>query len=165
VKRIALFAALLASACVPEHGPLMDPGTDCLGCHGGDERNRPVNAAEEEDDDEDGPAWTVAGTVYRSESADAGAGVEGAYVHIWDDSGNGRHIRLRTNHAGNFYVADSLKFPLKVGVEYGGRLKLMEEDDDLGVPRPVLVEYGGCNACHAVPPAGDDAPEGRISVE
>jgi hypothetical protein len=32
----ALAAALLALACVPSEGPLMEPGRDCLECHGGD---------------------------------------------------------------------------------------------------------------------------------
>lgn len=84
-------AALLATlaACIPENGPLMEPGSDCLECHGGDEAR----------------TWTAAGTW----------GGQGSRVTITDSSG--KSFTLRTNRVGNFYTAERLAFPLRVSVD------------------------------------------------
>lgn len=91
--RILVAMALLASAaCVPEEGPLMAPGQDCLECHGGGEG------------EDDAKAWTVAGTWTR-----------GAHIDVVD--ANGKRVPLRGNKVGNFYTAESLTPPLTVSVD------------------------------------------------
>jgi hypothetical protein len=141
----ALSAVALLQACaVPEDGPMMAPGEDCIRCHGD-------GGGEEED----GPRWTVAGTVYPSEDADPGAGLRGA--SIWIQDSNGKSFTLRSNKAGNFYTAESLAFPIRVAVD--GELRHGQttgEVDDLD--RPILP-HGSCNRCHA--PGGED-PDGRV---
>jgi hypothetical protein len=96
----AALALALALACIPEEGPLMKPGEDCLDCHDGDEAAR----------------WTTAGTW-----------APGSSVTIADS--NGKLFTLQTNRVGNFYTAEALRFPLRVtvdgeamtdSVEYGG---------------------------------------------
>jgi hypothetical protein len=82
--------ALALAGCVPDEGPMMEPGSDCMECHGG--------GGEEE---EDAPPWTVAGTI---------AGVRGAHITITD--ANGWSFTLRSNDAGNFYTAEPVAFPL-----------------------------------------------------
>lgn len=84
----AALAVLLAAGCVPEEGPLMAPGQDCLQCHGGGDARR----------------WTAAGTWRK-----------GARIAIAD--ANGKSFTLRGNDAGNFYTAESLAFPLQVSVD------------------------------------------------
>lgn len=87
----AVAAALVAlAACVPEEGPLMKPGEDCLECHGGGDEAR---------------TWTAAGTW----------GGQGSHVTITDS--NGKSFTLRTNQVGNFYTAERLAFPLRVSVD------------------------------------------------
>jgi hypothetical protein len=102
----AVVAALLAlTACVPEEGPSMNPGEDCLGCHSGDEAR----------------TWTVAGTFSR-----------GAAVDVLDAAG--KSFTLRGNAVGNFYSAESVRFPLTVRVD--------------GAQMTTPAAYGGCNRCH-----------------
>jgi hypothetical protein len=141
-------AAALAVSCVPGEGPLMSPGENCLECHGGG--TLPGGSATVGDAEDEGPRWTIAGTVYRSFTAPAGDGLQGAKVHVRD--AGGRALTLRTNRAGNFYTAERVQFPLRVSVEYGADLLEMELD----------AAYGGCNACHRVP-ALQDAP-GRVAI-
>jgi hypothetical protein len=141
-------AAALSASCVPGQGPLMSPGENCLECHGGGTLpGGPPTVADAEDE---GPRWTIAGTVYRSFTAPAGDGIQGAKVHVRDAAG--RVFTLRTNRAGNFYTAERVQFPVRVILEYGGDLREMELD----------AAYGGCNACHRLPPLQDAA--GRISM-
>lgn len=147
-RRVAIFAAAFVAACVPENGPLMRPGENCLECHGG--AGLPGEPPTIEEDDGDARRWTIAGTVFPSVSSAPGDGVRGAKVHVRD--ADGRAFTLETNGAGNFYTAEPVRFPLRVAVEHGGVTHEMEPD----------VPYGGCNACHRVPPR-QDAP-GRISV-
>lgn len=130
----AALAALTAAACVPEDGPLMDPGKDCLECHGRG----------------DAPGWTFAGTVFQDEESPAPDGVRGVRVHATDATG--RRVSVTSNEAGDFYLADRLTFPLRVAIERGGRVEEME----------LPVEYGGCNLCHATPPR--DGAAGRLAA-
>jgi hypothetical protein len=90
IRPAALAALLLASvACIPEEGPMMEPGSDCLECHGGGEGRR----------------WTVAGTW----------GGQGRQVVIVDAAG--KSFTLHTNRAGNFWSAEPVAFPLRVSVD------------------------------------------------
>jgi hypothetical protein len=142
---IALAAAL--AACVPDEGPLMRAGEDCLECHGGS--GLPGEAATVADR-EGARRWTVAGTVYGSGTAGSGDGVRGAKVHVRD--AGGRSFTLETNRAGNFYTAEPVRFPLKVTITHGGRFVEMADE----------VTYGGCNGCHRQPPRG--SATGRVST-
>lgn len=90
MRTLVAIAALLGAACIPEEGPLMEPGDDCLHCHGGGE--------------EDARSWTVAGTW----------GGQGNQVFIRD--AQGKSFTLHTNQVGNFYTAEPLAFPLEVAV-------------------------------------------------
>ncbi len=92
MKRLAA-AALAAAGCIPDPGPMMRPGADCLECHGGG------------GGEEDAVAWTVAGTWTG----------EGLHVSIQDAAG--KSFTLRTNQAGNFYTREAVQLPLTVAVE------------------------------------------------
>jgi len=78
------------------------------------------------------------------------AGVAGARVHLRDAVGTS--LTLESNAAGNFYTDAPLVFPLRASVEFAGLVHEMEPD----------VTYGGCNACHRLPPR-QDAP-GRVTI-
>jgi hypothetical protein len=99
----------------------MDPGEDCLSCHGGQTSAR---------------RWTVAGTLYPEPYTAGAAGIEGASVELTD--ANGRTLTLRTNHVGNFYTAEGLVFPVRVCATRGGARSCMEES----------LTSGSCNVCH-----------------
>jgi len=97
MTRTALAVSLLlgAAACIPEEGPLMEPGSDCMECHDGGEARR----------------WTVAGTW---------PGGQGRRVAVRDSAGKG--LTIRTNRAGNFYTAEPLAFPLTFVAVDGGEM-------------------------------------------
>jgi hypothetical protein len=93
MRRLAVLAGLLGAACIPNPGPTMSPGQDCLECHG--------NGGGEED----AVAWTVAGTWSG----------QGLHVDIQDAAG--KSFTLRTNQVGNFYTREPVRFPLRVAVD------------------------------------------------
>ncbi len=125
---------LLATACVPANGPMMDPFQDCLGCHGA------AGTAK---------TWTVAGTW-----------AKGAQVTVVD--ANGKTVSLRGNEAGNFYTAEHLVPPLTVSVDgkvmpasanpqqYGG-CNACHHADTITVG-PEMAPGADCLVCHG--PAG-----------
>ncbi len=84
--------AVLLAGCIPEEGPMMAPGQDCMAsdCHSGGEAK----------------SWSVAGTI---------AGRMGANVVVTD--AKGWSFTLRSNKAGNFYTAEGVAFPLQVTVD------------------------------------------------
>jgi hypothetical protein len=135
------FAALLlcAAACgIPQNNPGMEPGEDCMSCHSA---QGTVGA----------PTWTAAGTLFGTADAPETGGLEGGKIHLTDSAG--QSYTLTTNAAGNFYLAEQLKYPLtKVEAEFGGRRMAM-------VSQP---PNGACNSCHSLP-AQNDAP-GRLFV-
>ena len=140
MRRAAVLLALCA--CVPENGPLMRPGEDCLACHGGQgtlpfgERTRHAKA------------WTVAGTVFETDANAQfeGAGIEGAEVQITDAAG--WSFSLRTNLAGNFYTREGVQFQLHVCVAHGSARRCMESPS----------ATGGCNGCHGLAVTGAPQP-------
>ena len=147
MRAALLSVALGLLACVPADGPLMEPGQDCLRCHGGATvPNTPQNPGFEV---RHARTWTLAGTVYGATDADLSAGILGAYVDVTD--ANGFSFQLRTNEAGNFYSAESVVFPLTVCVELGGTKTCQQS----------TTAYGSCNACHTVPPTNGAA--GRLT--
>jgi hypothetical protein len=93
MNRAPLLAALLltSTACVQEEGPMMEPGSDCLECHGGGEASQ---------------AWTVAGTSIW--------GGQGSKVQIRDAAG--KSFSREVNKAGNFWTSEPVAFPLTVSV-------------------------------------------------
>lgn len=124
----AAAAAAALAACIPEEGPLMAAGQDCLGCHGGGEARR----------------WTAAGT-WRS---------QGQQVTFAE--ANGRSVTVRTNQAGNFYTAEPLAFPLTVSVDgaampnpvtYGGCNRCHDRGAALA-GGPDMLPGADCLACH-----------------
>lgn len=130
-----VFATL---ACgVPDNGPQMDPGSDCMACHASNAKGG------------DGAgSLNVAGTLYRDPHARTELGLDGAEVVITDK--NKKQIVMRTGAGGNFYSAESFVFPIQVEVRKNGKTAVMN-----GSP-PV----GSCNACHAGE-AKNNAP-GRV---
>jgi hypothetical protein len=111
----ALGAALLGTAaCIPEEGPMMEPGSDCMECHDGGEARR----------------WTAAGTW----------GGQGNQVVLRD--AGGQVLTLRTNRAGNFWTAESLRFPITVAVN-GQVMPGPPQGANLAAARD-----GSCNRCH-----------------
>ncbi len=93
MTRAAALLALLAAGCIPNPGPTMSAGQDCLECHGGG------------GGEEDAVAWTVAGTFGR----------EGSTISIVD--AGGWSFTLTANQVGNFYTREPVRFPLTVAVD------------------------------------------------
>jgi mono/diheme cytochrome c family protein len=110
--------ALLSAGCIPDPGPMMAPGRDCMECHGGGGGG-----------EEDAVAWTVAGTVTGSMS-----GQQGSKVSIRDATG--WSFTLTANQAGNFYTRETVRFPLIVAV------------DGHVMPNAVQAGDASCNRCH-----------------
>ncbi|MHB1845292.1 MAG: hypothetical protein ACYCWW_10715 [Deltaproteobacteria bacterium] len=110
--------------------PIMDPGTDCIVCHSasGNASFRP---------------WTVAGTVYGSPDAGAGAGLAGVSVLLTDV--NGVKLTLQSNAAGNFYTAQPLGDLADIEVQEGDRRLIMQTSV---VGGGSLALLGSCNRCH-----------------
>ena len=133
-----LLAALALCACVPDNGPLMRPGEDCMACHGGDgtilagERVRHAKP------------WQAAGTVF--DPAAPTEGVEGVQVEIADASGFS--FSLRTNLAGNFYTAETLRLPLRACLSRNGATTCQQSP----------VTSGACNSCHGLAALGAPQP-------
>jgi len=142
--RMLHIAALLGLACIPDNGPTMRPGDDCLRCHGGHPggpETGPVQHA---------TSWSLAGTVYAIAGAGPDEGVQGARVKVTD--AKGFVFEVETNLVGNFYSAETVALPLIVCVERNGVTQCME------APAP----SGACNYCHTVPP-NQNAP-GHIAA-
>lgn len=127
MKRAVFATLLLASACIPEEGPMMAPFQDCLRCHSsrGDART-----------------WSVAGTWAR-----------GSSVTVVDQ--NGRSVTLTGNQAGNFYTAEPLAFPLTAFVNgakmpdpltYGG-CNVCHHAETVTVG-PLMAAGEPCLVCH-----------------
>jgi hypothetical protein len=121
-------------ACVPNDGPSMLPGEDCLSCHNGTRAG----------------AWTVAGTVYSDPNAPTYAGEEGAQVIV--TGADGKVLTLTSNSVGNFYTAEAIAKPFTVVIQRGSFKMVMTAPPTTGA----------CSACHTVPPT-DGAP-GRLFV-
>lgn len=129
----ASLAALLLAACIPEEGPMMDPGHDCLECHGAGE----------------GPAWSAAGTF------------ESGGAHVWIRDAAGRSFTVRTNQAGSFYTAESIVYPLTVAV--GDSSMPYPVPDPVTARAGTCLEGRccagarcGCNDCHGEGGGGDN---------
>ncbi len=128
----ALCLAALAG-CIPNDGPAMRPGEDCISCHGGSTGTTTGGRGGHHAS----PAWSVAGTVFQA--SDLASGYEGAEVQITD--ANGWTFSMRTNEAGNFYSAESPTFPLHVCINANGAVTCQQS--------AITSGQGGCNSCHS----------------
>jgi hypothetical protein len=132
MRRLVVVAAL-AAACVPEQGPMMDRGEDCLDCHARGEA----------------PTWTAAGTW------------EGGGKHVWIQDAIGRSFTIRTNQGGNFYTAEALVYPLTVAID-GEAMPHPVPDPStpagfcLDTGRCCAERVCGCNDCHGEGGEGGD---------
>ncbi|HVP67949.1 MAG TPA: hypothetical protein VMT17_11860 [Anaeromyxobacteraceae bacterium] len=140
-KAAAAVLAIATWGCIPDDGPTMHPGQNCLGCHGG------VPSSTSREGGHATP-WSFAGTAYLALDAPANQGVQGVIVTVTD--ANGWTFDVHSNLVGNFYSAESVAFPLSICVGFQGVTRCMSE------PAP----HGACNYCHASPPL-EGAP-GRI---
>ena len=126
MMRAVALTLLLASACVPDEGPMMAPFQDCLRCHTGGEARK----------------WTVAGTWRR-----------GASVTVVAQ--DGKSVTMTGNDAGNFYTAEALTFPLTASVDgvsmeppltYGG-CNVCHHAETVTVG-PLMAPGEPCLSCH-----------------
>jgi hypothetical protein len=115
---------------------LMEPGGDCIGCHGSGE----------------GPQYAFAGTVMAASHDDTNcAGVEGAIVRITGADGN--QFDLATNQAGNFFTPSSnVVFPYKAAVIRG--------NSSVPMRTARTAAETNCAACHTA--LGANGAPGRI---
>lgn len=119
-------------------GPLHRPGQPCIVCHDGALG--------------DPPAFSVAGTIYQTETGAAAAA--SATVSLVDSAG--RSYSATTNLAGNFYVTPSEftpTYPMRVSVTYGNVTVKMTS---------LVGRDGSCAGCH-VDPAGPASP-GKVFI-
>jgi len=115
-------------------GSRMRPGEACIACHA---RSR------------EGPSFRVAGTVYPSlHEPDDCNGTSAPTVVVTDASGTA--VSLRPNSAGNFTSKAALRFPLRVKVTAGGRVREMSG----------TIASGDCNSCHTQ--SGANGAPGRV---
>ncbi|MGZ6142474.1 MAG: hypothetical protein ACXWLM_03995 [Myxococcales bacterium] len=137
MKLLALLSLSAPFACVPNDSPVMDPGENCLGCHGGEGQTYVLRRRHAQ-------PWTIAGTVF--DAPDAGTGVEGAQV--WVTDAKGFSFSLRTNLVGNFYSAEEIALPLSACIERNGKKTCQLSP----------VTSGACNLCHNLPELGAPQP-------
>ncbi|HEY3446818.1 MAG TPA: hypothetical protein VGK67_10665 [Myxococcales bacterium] len=123
---------VFAAACAPARGPWMDPGSDCMQCHGPEAHY----------------AWTAAGTVYPERNSGDSQGTAHVYVELTD--ADGKTVSMETNPVGNFYTSEPLSFPLTARARRG------DQRYEMSIPVPV----GSCNGCHNLSP--DSEPGGRL---
>ena len=117
---VASAALLGASSCASAEGPWMQPGSNCMDCHGPSAHF----------------SWTAAGTVYPARDAPADQGR--AHVHIEITDAQGKTLSLESNEVGNFYTAEPLELPLRVAARVG----------DQTVEMPTAAPTGACASCH-----------------
>jgi hypothetical protein len=130
-----------------EPGPLHRPGQPCLACHGG------RGPAERE--------LSFAGTVYLYRDQELPA--EGTEILIREIANSSNRITLRSNAAGNFYVAkdgfDS-GFPVSVAV-VDQRIPDFPPGRDMVTP---IGRNGGCAFCHVTRPTDTTRQMPRVYV-
>jgi hypothetical protein len=133
MRRLAAVAvAAVLAACIPEQGPMMEPGSDCLGCHGGGSG------------EESAKAWTVAGTWSG----------EGHSVWIGEVAPGTKSFTLKTNQAGNFYTREPLRFPILVAID-GVFMPPQQGIGGSGGMAYLTQAEASCNRCHGEGGGGD----------
>jgi hypothetical protein len=112
----------------------MNPGMACIACHSTGE----------------GPAFSIAGTVYpTAHEPDRCNGFSGS-AQIVIVGADGRTTTLTPNTAGNFYSTATIAKPFQAKVVYQGRERVMV----------AAQTSGDCNSCHTQP--GAMSAPGRI---
>lgn len=99
----------------------MLPGSDCIACHDGSDR--------------EAPEWTAAGTVF--DDLYGSNTVSGATVRITD--ANATVTELVTSAQGNFRTTTAIVAPYEAEIEVDGVVVAMSAHQD----------DGSCNSCHA----------------
>ena len=114
----------------------MNPGMDCIGCHGNGH----------------GPRYAVAGTVY-SDGADADTcdGVGSVSVEL-KSVDTGETVTATSNSAGNFYLNTNQMFAGK----YTARVIANGKVRAMNTPQA----SGACNSCHTA--TGSGGAPGRV---
>lgn len=127
----------------------MTPGQACIACH--TRENAEHRKDDDDDDDElEAPAFTAAGTVYRTlHEPDDCFGFGSAGVQVVLTGADGRKHILPVNQAGNFMTETPLALPYTASVVRVGKTRAMK----------TAQTDGDCNGCHAA--EGGEAP-GRI---
>jgi hypothetical protein len=120
-----------------DHGsPDMNPGRACIACHTAD----------------DGPALTIAGTVYPTahepDLCDGANGSTGVLVTIV--GADGQTLTLTPGASGNFTSKTRVMLPYQAKVSYMGRDRTMAK----------LQTSGDCDGCHTQ--SGANGAPGRI---
>jgi mono/diheme cytochrome c family protein len=111
----------------------MHPGRGCVGCHASN----------------DGPNFTLAGTVFGADGqADECFGVGGVTIEITD--ANGAVTTLTANEAGNFHTKAGIAVPFTAKVRSAAGERVMTTPQS----------SGDCNTCHS--PQGRNGAPGRI---
>jgi hypothetical protein len=121
-----------------DDSPRMHPGGPCVSCHA----------------QEDGPEFTIGGTVYPTahEPTDCN-GVDGeddVEVSVVITDAEGQVLTLEVNDVGNFYTERQIAFPFNAKVVAGGRERHMG----------AAQMTGNCNGCHTE--SGANGAPGRI---
>ena len=127
--------AITSTACIPDEGPAMRPGQNCMACHSATPEAS-TGLPDGEHGHQASPYWSVAGTVFYANKTSAG--FEGAEIQVTD--ANGWSYSLRSNEVGNFYSAESPTFPLHVCISANGTVSCQQS----------TLASGACNSCHSV---------------
>lgn len=119
--------------------PFMRPGSACISCH----------------DRDDGPSYSVAGTVYATahEPNDCNGHASSSPMQVVITDAKGVTYSATVNAAGNFFFAQGtspIEIPLRAKVVANGKTSAMKE--------PVM--HGDCNKCHTE--TGVEKAPGRI---
>lgn len=118
-------------------GEQMRPGRACITCH------RMM----------DGPAFTIAGTVYpTAHEPDHCDGADDSDITVVITGADGRTLELEVNSAGNFHSMQRVALPFSAKVVYEGRERKMG----------AMQMTGDCNSCHTV--QGANGAPGRIML-
>lgn len=115
----------------------MRPGGACIACHA----------------TEDGPTFTVAGTVYptMTELSDCNGTNGMGSLHVVVTGSDGKMVSIAVNDVGNFYTREPVAFPFHAKVVSGTGKELTMTD---------AQSTGDCNGCHTS--TGANGAPGRI---
>lgn len=114
--------------------PNMHPGVACIKCHA----------------ENDGPSFTLAGTVFASNEPDDCLGAKDTSIVV--TGADGKSIKMAANEAGNFYSSLALTLPYRAMVVSGSKTKVMVGEQ----------VTGDCNSCHTE--KGSNGAPGRITL-
>jgi hypothetical protein len=114
--------------------PNMHPGVTCIKCHA----------------ENDGPSFTLAGTVFASNEPDDCLGAKDTSIVV--TGSDGKSIKMAANEAGNFYSNLALAVPYRAMIVSGGKTKVMAGEQVMG----------DCNSCHTE--KGSNGAPGRITL-